>query len=92
MKDQMLNAEIQDEKLVLSIGTEMLISAAEYGRCYGAGTVEISDQKEFLENLRHYILKQEEDLFTPFHCMIDDCVREMIEQGETGLEYTDDQE
>ena len=86
-KDQMPKAEMEGDALVISIGTEVLIHAAEYGRSYGEGAVKITNKKEFLENLKGYILSEEEDGFTPLLCMIDDCVHEMIEQGEKGLEY-----
>lgn len=90
MKDQLLNVEIKDGKLNLSIGLEALEIAASLGRSYGAGEVEITDTAAFLAELPGYILNEEEDGSTPFHRMIDDCVSEMIEDGVDGVKYEDE--
>lgn len=90
MKYQLLNVEIKDEKLNLSIGLEALEIAASVGRSYGMGEVAITDTDAFLAGLQRYILSEEEDGSTPFHRMIDECVSEMIENGEDGIQYDDE--
>ena len=90
MKDQLLNAEIKDGKLNLSIGLEALEIAASVGRRFGTGEVKITDMDAFLADLPRYILSEEEDGSTPFHLMIDDCVSEMIENGAGGVQYEDE--
>jgi hypothetical protein len=90
MKDQLLNAEIKDGKLTVSIGVEALEIAASVGRSFGMGEVEITDTDAFLAELPRYIRSEEEDGSTRFHRMIDECVSEMIENGETGVRYEDE--
>lgn len=90
MKGQLLNVEIKNETLILSIGVEALEIAASVGRSYGIGEVAITDMDAFLSELPRYIRREEEDGSTPFHRMIDECVSEMIENGEAGIQYDDE--
>jgi hypothetical protein len=90
MRDQLLNVEIKDEKIILSIGVEALEIAASVGRSFGMGEVAITNMDAFMSGLLRYIRREEEDGSTPFHRMIDECVSEMIENGEDGVQYEDE--
>ena len=90
MKDQLLNVELKDGKLTISIGVEALEISASVGRSYGMGEVAITDMDAFLSELPLYLRSEEEDGSTPFHRMIDECVSKMIENGVRGIQYEDE--
>lgn len=90
MKEKQLTLVIEDDKLKISIGLDVLQFACKIGRAYGNGDIEITDQEEFLIGLMRELERENEDGSTLLHRAFDSAVSEMIENGERGVDLLDD--
>lgn len=83
-----LNVHIENDQLVISVGTEYLLNYLQGHYLYNLGEpILIPDENAFLKEFTDYILKEEEDGATMIHQMFDDVFSDMAEQGADTLEF-----
>lgn len=86
---KLLNTEIVDGQLVISIGTDTLLHALEIGRPHGFGDITITDRDLFLKELVRELNAESEDGSTLIHRVLDKAVSNTLENGALGVEYDD---
>jgi hypothetical protein len=89
MRNDPLKAEINDGRLVISIGVDTLCHAIEIGRSYGLGDITITDKDIFVKELLNELNNESEDGSTIIHRMFDKAASNAIENGALGVNYDD---
>jgi hypothetical protein len=89
-KDQGLIVEVKDEKLVISIGKNILGFACTVGNPSWPENFKITDIDEFIKEVKNELEREEEDGTTLIHRMLDKAACEVLEQGGLGVEETED--
>lgn len=91
-EDDYLKVGIKGDKLVISIGTEILLHAVEIGRGYGLGDVAIKDKELFLTELVSALKSEKEDGTTLIYEALDQAVTNMIENGAESVDWLESDE
>ncbi|WP_447043938.1 hypothetical protein [Vreelandella sp. H-I2] len=79
-----------NETLSIKVGIEILCYAVTIGRPYGNGDIKITDRDKFTEGLVSELQSESENGTTPVHTMLDEAVNMMLENGEEGVDFEDD--
>jgi hypothetical protein len=79
-KDQPLRVDIKGGVLSISVGIKTVAWAAE-NPPDGYEPVQIVDVKEFAEDVRRELLREEDDGTMPVHTLLDKAIEEAINQG-----------
>lgn len=87
MRNDPLKAEINDGKLVISIGVDTLCHAVEIGISYGMGEITITDKDTFVGEILDELNNESEDGSTIIHRMFDEAASNTIENGAIGASY-----
>ncbi|WP_230431797.1 hypothetical protein [Plesiomonas shigelloides] len=87
-----LQVGVEGNKLVISIGTAILLHAVEIGRGYGLGDVAIKDKELFLTELVSALKSEKEDGNTLIYEALDQAVTNMIENGAESVDWLESDE
>ena len=94
-RDQGLFVEIVDGRLVISIGVDALMVAAQGSPAFeenedGEPEWIISSPDGFAEDIRHELEDEEEDGTTLIHIAIDAAIERALDAGSLNVSYGDD--
>lgn len=84
MRNPPLKVEIENGRLEITIGVDLLCFAVEHGP--GMDWLTITDNDVFANEIMSALLIEEEDGSTPVHRMLDAAANEACEKGAAGCE------
>ncbi|WP_217881473.1 hypothetical protein [Vibrio alginolyticus] len=93
-RDQLLEVEMDNDRIVMSIGIEAVRMSIESGQAdfNVGGMVHVADVDIFGHELVSYLKAEAEDGGTPVHRMIDSVALEALEQGAHGIIELDEED
>lgn len=91
-RNQGLEATVEDGRLVISIGVDLLVHAVTAGEGWEEDW-KVPDALIFAADVARYLVDdEEEDGTTRMHRALDAAALEVVEQGETSVRLPDDDE
>lgn len=86
-RDQQLTVELVDDRLVISIGVDTLMIAAQGADAWDDDRLRITDPAAFADEIVRGLEDEEEDGTTRVHLAIDSAIEWALEQGCEGVAY-----
>lgn len=88
--EKLLDVEIKDDLLTITIGTEALIWSLEGAACC---PFKITNKRKFLKEFLNYLKSEEEDGATLIHRAFDEAANNAFENGAEGMKdlYEDEE-
>lgn len=92
MKDQPLQVQIIDDRLVISIGIETLCYSAENCPRFYDGetdkyTLKVTDMAVFAQDVARELNREKEDGETPVCVLLDQAIEDAVGDGSKGVAY-----
>jgi hypothetical protein len=85
-RDQALIVEVVDDRLVISMGIDALMTAAQGADDWDEEQFRVSDPDAFAASIARGLDREEEDGTTPVHLAINGAVMWAIENAEPGVQ------
>ncbi len=92
-KDAPLSCRIEGNQLIISIGISTLAFSANKGEdmceLFESGAIKIVNEKQFAKDVWYELGREDEDGSTMLTDLLDKAVREAVDRGSAGIEYTE---
>ena len=85
-KNQNLRVEVEGDRLVISIGTDVLCSAVQYGLEFQKEGFKVVNQEGFVQDIVDSLKAESEDGSTFLHLAFDRAAEEAIDTGSENVE------
>lgn len=84
-RQQPLTVEVEDDRLVISIGIDALATAVTGADFWDEDTMRIRDRDELARDIVRELEDEQDDGTTPVHLMIDAAAEAAVDNGSTAI-------